>query len=100
VTELRGSLVQLELHADTVTAPIQIALLTDRRLGQLDVFVLTNFAVGPRLIDMLATHERVSVRIVGPEALVERLDVPEDQFSLGNFQQARAAAEKACRQGG
>jgi hypothetical protein len=91
-----GSEVGIRLEIDGTVGQVAADVLATRRIGPITIFVMTNFVVGERLLDLLEHGQTLKVRLIAPAELVEHLDVAEDSFSLVGFSQAREAAHAAC----
>lgn len=89
--------VHLEVDADGTVVPIDLELMGAAQLTpDTTVLALTNYAANERFAALLQHSKSLKVRVVGPAAFVQKLDVKADTFSLDGFGQAYAAATRMC----
>lgn len=94
----QGSTVSLELNAGGSEIPVELELMAARQLTpHTTVFVLTNFAVNDNFTALLRQSKSVRLRIIGPAAFLQMLDLDADTFSLEGYEQADAAVTRLCR---
>jgi len=97
VRALTGTPAQLELTVGNVSVPLGVELTATVPLtSRTTLIAFTNHWASPRLIDLLSKGEKAKVKVTGPDALVNHLDIREDTFSLVGFIQGRAESRKTC----
>ena len=89
--------IDVELNVDGVVGKISLDMVTSGDIGNLKVIALTNSVAGDKLLSLLEHGKALKVKIIGPAALVEHLDIPEDTFTLRNFSVRRNAAHAVCK---
>ena len=94
---LRQKDVDVELTVDGVAGTISLDMVTSSEIGNRKVFALTNFVAGDKLLSLLEHGKMLKVTLVGPVALVEQLDIPEDTFTLRDFSVRRNASHAVCK---
>ena len=90
--------VTVQLDVDTTVGQVPLTMIPLGTVGGItQVFALTNFVAGEKLLSLLANGKLLRVKVLGPPSLVQHLDIPEDEFSLLDFAKRRAEALAACR---
>jgi hypothetical protein len=99
IQQLSGSEATIEIDIDGTSFRISVKMQVARQSTPLlSVAVLTNFLVGPKLIDLLERGRKVDVSIIGPENLTQHIDIASDSFSLTGFIANRLKAQEFCQE--
>ena len=100
VRELQGQKVYLVARAADREVPFGLEFLSASLLApgsSLMLLALTNQEAGAELLEIFKQGTELEIEVVHPQALVERLDVPIERFSLDGFIATRLKAEEYCK---
>lgn len=60
--------------------------------------IFSNYVMNEKMAALLKKSKNVKVSIVGPAALMENLDIQEENFEIEGFEEAQAKAQTACEE--
>ena len=91
-----GEDVSLKLKSDDRAVEITVPMLATVDAGFIKVLLFSNWVAGPSLFSYLEGSQKLAISVVRPRALLEKLDISEDYFSLDGFPEQRADAYRRC----
>lgn len=95
-----GQDVTFELKVDGEPYYVAVPLLrADPFIGKMTLAMFTNYSVTPQLKRALLAGNRVEVKIVAPEAVVAKFDIPFEEFSLSGMTANATKALDVCSNG-
>jgi len=97
VKDFIGKNVVIALDVDGEVFKIKLNMLTAGTMGFTQIMYFTNWAADKQLLDALMNGHHVKVQIVEPKGLEVLLDIKEDTFDLGGFNNSRKQAEEMCK---
>ena len=97
IDAFKGSDAIIQLRIGETQIQIDVTILSVKNLAHtLKVIGFSNFVAGEKLIQLLNKEQKVEVTIIAPEALVSKLDISTDTFSLSGFRPSMLKAKEFC----
>lgn len=91
-----GEHVRLKLTADDQSVEFAVPMLGIAQLGSMEILLFSNWIAGPDLLSFLEKNQKLTVSIISPQEIVEKLDIAEDYFNLDGFSDRRNDAYLRC----
>lgn len=91
-----GEEIRLKLSANDQSIKLSVPMLGIAELGSMEILLFSNWLAGPTLISFLEKHQGLTISIIGPQEIVEQLDITEDYFNLDGFADQRNDAYRRC----
>ena len=87
----------IQFRVDDIKFQLGIPLLTIYDYTpNIKLAAFTNFIVSEKFISLLKSGKNIEVTIIGPDELVDKIDIKTDSFSLNGFKDARVKAKEFC----
>ena len=92
-----GKEIVLMIDVDGTQFKIGINMLSaDKLTPTTKIMAFTNYLVGEEFIKLLNKGRKVRLQIVEPKALMNQLDIKEDEYSLIGYKASRLKAKEFC----